>query len=156
MVPLAAVLEHYRIDRLRRCRDGSEPRYRFPAGLAKSQVLFNRHRAVVTRQPTAIVVEGFFDCLKVYQAGFTSVVALMGSALYEPQRRLLTQHFQQIILMLDGDAPGRRAAAVVSERLSEDCSVRIVRLAENTQPDQLSESVLREVLAREGGQPEIH
>jgi DNA primase len=139
-----------------RCLDGSEPRYRFPAGFSKSQVLFNLYRAVATRQPMAIVVEGFFDCLKVYQAGFASVVALMGSALYEPQRRLLMQHFRQVVLMLDGDAPGRRAAAVVAERLSADCSVRIVQLAENTQPDQLSESVLQELLAREGGQPEIH
>jgi DNA primase len=139
-----------------RCLDGSEPRYRFPAGFPKSQVLFNLHRAVATRQPTAIVVEGFFDCLKVYQAGFASVVALMGSALYEPQRRLLMQYFREVILMLDGDSPGRRAAAVVSERLSADCSVRIVQVAENTQPDQLSEPALQELLAGKGGQPEIH
>jgi DNA primase len=139
-----------------RCLDGSEPRYRFPAGFAKSQVLFNLHRAAAARQSTVILVEGFFDCLKVYQAGFGSVVALMGSALYEPQRRLLMQRFRQVVLMLDGDAAGRRAAAVVSERLSADCSVRVVRLAENIQPDQLSEPVLQELLAREGGQPEIH
>jgi DNA primase len=125
MVPLAAVLEHYRI-----------------------------HEA--SRQSTVIVVEGFFDCLKVYQAGFGSVVALMGSGLYEPQGRLLMQRFRQIVLMLDGDAPGRRAAAVVSARLSADCAVRIVQLAENIQPDQLSEPVLRELLAKEGGQAEIH
>lgn len=139
-----------------RSLDRSEPRYRFPAGFAKSQVLFNLHRAIASRQPMAIVVEGFFDCLKVYQAGFGSVVALMGSALYEPQRRLLMQRFRQIVLMLDGDAPGRQAAAVISERLSADCSVRIVQLAENAQPDQLPELVLQELLAREGGQPEIH
>lgn len=139
-----------------RSLDGSEPRYRFPAGFAKSQVLFNLHRAIATGRPTAIVVEGFFDCLKVHQAGFGSVVALMGSALYEPQRLLLTRHYRQILLMLDGDAPGRRAAAVIAERLSADCSVRAVQLAENTQPDQLSERVLQELLTREGGQPEIH
>ena len=129
-----------------RSLDASEPRYRFPAGFAKSQVLFNLHRAVATRQPTAIVVEGFFDCLQVYQAGFASVVALMGSALYEPQRRLLMQHFRQIVLTLDGDAPGRRAAVAVAERLAADCSVRVVQVAENTQPDQLSEPVLQELL----------
>jgi len=52
-----------------RSLDGSEPRYRFPAGFAKSQVLFNLPRAAATRQSTAIVVEGFFDCLKVYRDG---------------------------------------------------------------------------------------
>ena len=139
-----------------RSLDGSEPRYRFPAGFAKSQVLFNLHRATATRQSTVIVVEGFFDCLKVYQAGFGSVVALMGSALYESQRRLLLQHFRRVILMLDGDAPGRRAAAVVSARLSTDCPVRIVQLGENRQPDQLSEQELRQLLEGKGGQPENH
>jgi DNA primase len=137
-----------------RSLDGSEPRYRFPAGFAKSQVVFNLHRAIATRQPAVIVVEGFFDCLKVYQAGFGSVVALMGSALYEPQRQFLLQRFRQVVLMLDGDAPGRRAAAVVSARLSADCAVRIVQLAENSQPDQLSEPALQELLRGKGGQPE--
>jgi DNA primase len=139
-----------------RSLEGSEPRYRFPAGFAKSQVLFNLHRAAATRQSTVIVVEGFFDCLKVYQAGFGAVVALMGSALYEPQRRLLLERFRQVVVMLDGDAPGRRAAAIVSARLSADCSVRIVQLGENRQPDQLSERALRELLEEKGGQPETH
>jgi DNA primase len=129
-----------------RSLDGSEPRYRFPAGFAKSQVLFNLHRAAATRQSSVILVEGFFDCLKVYQAGFGSVVALMGSALYAQQRRLLLERFRRIVLMLDGDAPGRRAAAVVSARLSAACSVRIVQISENRQPDQLSKQALRELL----------
>jgi len=69
-------------------------------------------------------------------------------------RRLLLHRFRHIVLMLDGDAPGRRAAAAVSARLSEDCSVHIVQLAENSQPDQLSEVALQELLTRKGGQPE--
>ena len=44
--------------------DGTEPRYKFPPGFPKSQVLFNLHRAAVSGEPTGIVVEGFFDCLK--------------------------------------------------------------------------------------------
>jgi len=139
-----------------RSLDGSEPRYRFPAGFAKSQVVFNLQRAAATRQSTVIVVEGFFDCLKVHQAGFGSVVALMGSDLYEPQREMLVRRFRQIVVMLDGDAAGRRGSAAVAARLSADCAVRTVQLADNSQPDQLSEQALRELLARKGGQPEAH
>jgi DNA primase len=138
-----------------RSLNGSEPRYRFPVGFAKSQVLFNLHRASAIGQPTVIVVEGFFDCLKVYQAGFGSVVALMGVALYEHQRRLLIQHFRKVILMLDGDAAGHRASAAISASLAADCAVRIVTLAENTQPDQLPEQILQELLVRKGGQPSL-
>ncbi len=64
-----------------RSLDGTQPRYKFPAGFPKSRVLFNLHRAAASGEAGVVVVEGFFDCLKVHQAGFRSVVALMGSAL---------------------------------------------------------------------------
>jgi hypothetical protein len=76
-----------------RSLDGTEPRYKFPAGFAKSQVVFNLHRAATAGTQTGIVVEEFFDCFKVHQAGFGSVVALMGASLYDRQRRLLAERF---------------------------------------------------------------
>jgi DNA primase len=133
-----------------RSLDGSEPRYKFPAGFAKSQLLFNLHRATDARQPTVIVVEGFFDCLKVHQAGFRSVVALMGSVLSERQQRLLVQGFGEITLMLDGDQAGHQACIAISAKLARECRVRTVRLSDNTQPDQLSSERLQEILAKEG------
>ena len=50
-----------------------------------------------------IVVEGFFDCLRVHQAGYHNVVALMGVSLSEMQQQVLLERFQQLVLMLDGD-----------------------------------------------------
>jgi len=49
------------------------------------------HRAEVPQQ-AMIVVEGFFDCLKVHQAGLPCVVALMGCSLSEHQETLLLQN----------------------------------------------------------------
>src|ERR1019366_6496631 len=43
--------------------DGSEPRYKFPAGFHKSLELFNLHR--VKGEVSVVLVEGFFDCMKV-------------------------------------------------------------------------------------------
>jgi DNA primase len=137
-----------------RSLDGAEPRYKFPAGFAKSQVLFNLHRAAAAGERTVVAVEGFFDCLKVHQAGYGSVVALMGAALYDRQRWLLTERFRSVILMLDGDEPGRRASAVMASRLAAYCPVRVIQLAVNTQPDQLSEQAIQEILAKEGGKEE--
>lgn len=134
-----------------RSLDGTEPRYKFPAGFAKSQVLFNLHRAAAGGEETVIVVEGFFDCLRVHQAGFRPVVALMGSALYDRQRWLLRERFRRIILMLDGDQAGRRASAMIAARLASCGPVRVVALAAGAQPDQLSESAIQEILAKEGG-----
>ena len=97
--------------------DRTQPRYRVPPGFAKSEILFNMHRAAATGESAVVVVEGFFDCMKLHQAGIGSVVALMGSALYEPQRCALVGRFRHVVVMLDGDVTGRKAGKTVADRL---------------------------------------
>ena len=115
-----------------------EPKYRFPAGFRKSQVLFNLDRAMQTDGPNVIVVEGFFDALKVHQAGHPAVVALMGSSFSQRQSELLLSRFASVTLMLDGDQPGRRAAEVIAALLRPKVPVNQVELPNRVQPDQLS------------------
>jgi len=115
-----------------------EPKYRFPAGFRKSQVLFNLDRAMLTGGNNVIVVEGFFDALKVYQAGHPAVVALMGSSFSQRQSELLLSHFASVTLMLDGDQTGRHAAEVIAELLKLKVRVHQVELPNRLQPDQLS------------------
>jgi DNA primase len=131
-----------------RALDGSEPRYRFPPRFPKSQFLFNFHRAAAANAPQVIVVEGFFDCLKVHQAGFPFVVAIMGSVLSEQQLRMLVHSFRRIRLMLDGDAAGHNATALIAPRLTQHAPVEVIRLPDATQPDQLTASQIRELLNR--------
>jgi DNA primase len=128
-----------------RSLNAAGPRYQFPPGFRKSEVLFNFHRAVASREPV-VVVEGFFDCMKVYQAGLRSVVALMGAVLYRSQERVLTERFRQVVLMLDGDATGREASRIIADRLRRHCAVREVGLPAHVQPDQLSAETIREIL----------
>jgi DNA primase len=124
--------------------DGREPRYRFPAGFFKSQVWFNFHRAAAIPGDTVVAVEGFFDCLRVSQAGVENVVALLGTELYQHPAQLLCDRFRGVLLMLDGDEAGRRAQARVAARLRDRCAVRVMGLPEGAQPDQLPEWRLRE------------
>ena len=121
-----------------RAVNGEEPKYRFPAGFRKSQVLFNLDRAMQTGSRNVIVVEGFFDALKVHQAGHPAVVALMGSSFSQRQSELLLSHFASITLMLDGDETGRRAVEVIAQVLKPKMSVHKVELPKCVQPDQLS------------------
>jgi DNA primase len=121
-----------------RAVNGEEPKYRFPAGFRKSQVLFNLDRAIETDIPNVIVVEGFFDALKVYQAGHRAVVALMGSSFSQRQSELLLSRFATVTLMLDGDQPGRRAAEAMAKLLTPKVRVNQVELPDRVQPDQLS------------------
>src|ERR1051326_8516073 len=81
--------------------DGSEPRYKLPAGFHKSQVLFNLSRAREENSTGAVVlVEGFFDCMKVTQAEQVCV-ALMGCSMSPQQEEQLAAHFRQVMIMLD-------------------------------------------------------
>lgn len=132
-----------------RSLDDSEPRYRFPAGFHKSWVVYNLHRALGTPTSQAgrgIVVEGFFDCLKVDQAGYANVVALMGTSLSEVQAQLLEQHFRELVLMLDGDEAGQRASRVMAARLRGTLTLHIGQVPEGRQPDQLSHTEIQRIL----------
>jgi len=124
-----------------RAIDGSEPRYKLPAGFYKSLELFNVHRVM---EPEVILVEGFFDCMKVHQAGFP-VVALMGSFLSEAQEELLVAKFERVIVMLDGDEAGRQATAECLTQLASRLWVRAIIIPEGRQPDQLSEEELQTI-----------
>jgi DNA primase len=118
--------------------NGEEPKYRFPAGFRKSQVLFNFDRAMQTGAGDVIVVEGFFDALKVHQAGHPAVVALMGASFSQRQSELLLSRFARVTLMLDGDETGRRASEVIAQLLKPKVPVHTVALPNGVQPDQLS------------------
>ena len=122
--------------------DLTKPRYRFPARFRKSLVLFNLHRATVESK-SVVVVEGFFDCFKVYQAGLRCVVALMGCSLSLRQEQLLREHFEEVVLLLDGDKAGRTAGAAIAERLISKVSTRIVEIPAESQPDQLGADQIR-------------
>lgn len=131
-----------------RAVDASHPRYRFPSGFAKSEVLFNLHRAAAAGDRSVVVVEGFFDCLKLHQAGVPAAVALMGAELYESQQQALLQHFERVILMLDGDPAGRWSTARLMNRLQPHAGLDVIHLPDGTQPDQLSAVALLALLQR--------
>ncbi len=90
-----------------------------------------------------ILVEGFFDCLNVHQAGLPCVVALMGCNLSRHQEQLLEKHFREVLVLMDGDKAGRTAGAVIAGRLVSRLSTRLVEIPTGTQPDQLGADQIR-------------
>jgi DNA primase len=128
-----------------RAPDGRMPKYKLPAGFHKSSELFNLHRVLATGSKTVIVVEGYFDCMRVHQAGLPGV-ALMGSSLSARQESTLLECFERVILLLDGDVTGRDASRTLAARLSRQCRVVNVALPDNVQPDHLSTMALQQLL----------
>ena len=130
-----------------RAIDDAEPRYKLPANFNKSLVLFNLDKARASGSRIVVVVEGFFDCLKVHQAGFPCVVALMGCSVSEVQEKLLAANFDQAFLMLDADEPGQAAFAQIAPRLARRLLVRSAEVPAGAQPDHLSSEQIRLILA---------
>ena len=132
-----------------RSLDGSEPRYKFPAGFRKSLVLFNLHRALAAGGDEVILVEGFFGAIWLYQSGYPQTVALMGTTMSAAQKELLSRHFGRVLLLLDGDAAGCQASVWIAAALAHaGLDVRTVELPPGGQPDQLSPPDLRALLAQ--------
>lgn len=126
-----------------RAIDGTEPKYKLPAGFHKSQVLYNLHRVTAEE---VIVVEGFFGCMAVLQSLNPFVVALMGSSMSARQEELLAARFKRVTLLLDGDEPGKKAAEEIAGRLVRKLFIRIIELPENKQPDLVTVAELQALL----------
>jgi Toprim domain/DNA primase catalytic core, N-terminal domain/CHC2 zinc finger len=122
---------------------GVKDKYHFPSGFHKSLELFNLHR--VTSE-AVIVVEGFFGSMRLHQAGFPNVVALMGRTLGEAQLCLL-ERFKRVVLMLDGDSPGREATEAIVPKIAARCFVRSIFLKDGEEPDRLPPEELQRLLA---------
>lgn len=125
------------------------PKYKLPAGFKKSAELFNLHRAIL--EPTElplIVVEGFFDAIKLWQNGAHKVVALMGSILSPAQEQLILKHTgssTNLLLMFDEDDAGRFGREQMMLRLNDRRFVRIFKFdEEGKQPEHLTAEQLRE------------
>ena len=94
-----------------------------------------------------MLVEGFFDCIKVVQAEHVCV-AMMGCSLSEEQEGLLVQRFSQVVIMLDGDDAGRKGAGEIGAKLAHRMWVRVVNVPNGKQPDQLSIQEVQQFLAK--------
>jgi DNA primase len=122
-------------------------KYRLPDGFKKSLVLFNLHRAIAQGGRVGIVVEGFVDVFILHQAGFSNVVALMGSTLSEAQENLLLAHFDRLALMFDGDEAGTKCLREFYARLRRRTYLREIHLEAGEQPDSLSDDRIRELFS---------
>ncbi len=106
----------------------------------KSRVLFgiDKARRAMADQRTAIVVEGQLDAIRCHEAGITNTVASQGTALTSDHARMIRRYADEVILVLDADAAGQKAALRSSEAfIAEELSVRVASLPDGEDPDSL-------------------
>ena len=86
----------------------------------KSRLLYGYFFAKdsIFKQKQIIITEGYMDTIMLHQAGFTNVVATLGTALTHEHLPLITKMEPQVILAYDGDDAGIAAALKASIILS--------------------------------------
>jgi DNA primase len=95
--------------------DGSEPPKYInspeSAVYKKGKLLFGlaQARDAMNTRKRAVLVEGNFDVISLHQAGFTEVVAPLGTALTPEQIHVLKRLAERVVLLYDGDRAGYKA-----------------------------------------------
>lgn len=147
----------------RALRPEDEPKYLNSPQTAlfdKSAMLYGLHlaRRPIRESETAVIVEGYMDAIQAHQAGFSNVVAQMGTALTRVQLKALSKYARRLILALDSDAAGIKAtmrgldvvrqaseagqvyfdpSAVIQQASKLDVELRVLTLPDEKDPDDL-------------------
>jgi DNA primase len=90
----------------------------------------------IRRADFAILVEGYFDLVVPYQAGYPNIVASLGTSLTTNQIRLLGRYTRNVAINFDPDTAGVSAAARSIELfLEQGFRVNVVQLPAGEDPD---------------------
>jgi len=95
--------------------DDSMPKYLNSADseiFHKGELLFNIDKAKDSMRSTGsvLLVEGYFDVMRLYLAGYKNVVAPMGTSLTKSQIALIKRYADDVTIIFDGDEAGLKAA----------------------------------------------
>lgn len=105
--------------------DSQHPKYMHSKGFHRDYYLYGEH--LLTEQPgqVGILVEGFFDVIKLWQFGYDNAVAMFGSYLSKIQLEKLVKFFSRLIVVPDGDVPGYEAADRIKEQVTPRMRCRV-------------------------------
>lgn len=85
-----------------------DKQFKNSVGLPKAKTAFNFHRA--KRQgDTVIICEASYDAMRIHQAGYPNVIALLGGSVTAYHLEQIGRHFSKIIIMTDFDMKQFRA-----------------------------------------------
>lgn len=115
------------------------------SGFQRDRYLFGESHIPSAQHKTAVVVEGFFDAIYLWQNGYAGL-ALMGTYPSRLQVEKLSRLFNEVVILPDGDAAGVEAAERVSKYLLGKVPVRVGPVFRGKDPDELSPLELYEAV----------
>ena len=105
----------------------------------KSRNLFglSYSKDAIRKRGSAVLVEGYMDCIIPFQHGVDNVVASCGTSLTSEQAELLGRYARNVVVSYDADAAGQNAAQKSLEIFLEgDFDVRVLSLPDAKDPDE--------------------
>lgn len=125
----------------RRLNEEQQPKYLNSSESAiykKGEILYGLHQAItaIREKDYVVLVEGYFDLLRLVESGLRNVVASSGTAFTEDQTKLLRRYTKNIYVAYDGDQAGVTAAmrsAMLIEQ--QELNAFVVPLPETDDPD---------------------
>lgn len=101
---------------------------------------FDLAKAEISKQQSAILVEGYTDCIAMYQHGFKNVVATLGTACSPEHLQQLAKHAQKIYLLYDADQAGKQAIIrLTSSCWQLDLDLKVISLPQGQDPASMLE-----------------
>lgn len=97
----------------------------------------NKSHPYILEANQAIVVEGLFDFLQLYQNGVRNVVAMMGTSISDHQVALLSRFTDNVVILPDSDAAGVHSGNKHVKSLQKYVKCQYVRLPTKQDPDEL-------------------
>ena len=110
------------------------------AAFRKSRILFalDKAKREILDRRQALLVEGQIDCIRCHLGGFKNAVASQGTAFTGEHAALLKRYADHVVVVLDADAAGRKAALRTAELLvAEGLAVSLAALPAGEDPDSL-------------------
>lgn len=104
---------------------------------SKSRLIYGLHHArkAIDAAGTAIVMEGYMDCIMAQQYGVANCVATLGTALTEHHVTILKRLARTVIQVYDGDEAGQNATEKSLARfMAQELDLRILTLEGGQDP----------------------
>lgn len=105
---------------------------------SKKDNLYGLHlaRPSIRQQRRVVIVEGYLDCIGLYQFGITNVVAPLGTAFTREHARLLARECDTVLVAFDADTAGVAATLRSLDILAgQGLQVLVIDLPQGEDPD---------------------
>lgn len=123
-----------------RVMDNSTPKYLNSSQTPvfdKGRNLFSLNFAKDSSSNIMILAEGYMDVIAINQAGFSNVVATLGTAITADQARLISRYASEVIIAYDSDGAGQAATKKAIAHFNDvGITARILHIENAKDPDE--------------------